>query len=57
MKSVTNLATNLRDAAGQYPARDAVRLDDTVLTYAVRVSPTVAAITVIGGHLIVVISW
>jgi acyl-CoA synthetase (AMP-forming)/AMP-acid ligase II len=34
MKSVTNLATNLRDAAGQYPERDAVRLDVTVLTYA-----------------------
>jgi long-chain acyl-CoA synthetase len=31
---MTNLATNLKDAAGQYPAKDAVRLDATVLTYA-----------------------
>ena len=31
---MTSLATNLRDAAGQYPGKAAVRLDDTVLTYA-----------------------
>jgi long-chain acyl-CoA synthetase len=31
---MTNLATNLKDAAGQYPDRPAVRLDDTVVTYA-----------------------
>jgi long-chain acyl-CoA synthetase len=34
MKSMTSLAANLRDAAGQYPGKAAVRLDDTVLTYA-----------------------
>jgi long-chain acyl-CoA synthetase len=31
---MTNLATNLKDAAGQFPDRPALRLDDTVLTYA-----------------------
>jgi long-chain acyl-CoA synthetase len=31
---VTNLATNLKDAAGQFANRAAVRLDETVLTYA-----------------------
>ena len=31
---MTNLATNLKDAAGQYPDRPAVRLDDDVIAYA-----------------------
>jgi long-chain acyl-CoA synthetase len=31
---VTNLAINLKDAAGQFPDRAAVRLDDQLLTYA-----------------------
>ena len=31
---MTNLATNLKDAAGQYPGRPAVRLDDAVIAYA-----------------------
>jgi len=31
---MTNLATNLKDAAGQYPDRPAVRLDDAVIAYA-----------------------
>ena len=31
---MTNLATNLKDAARQYPDRLAVRLDDTVISYA-----------------------
>jgi long-chain acyl-CoA synthetase len=31
---MTNLATNLKDAAGQFPDRPALRLDDVVLTYA-----------------------
>ena len=31
---MTNLATNLKDAAGQFPDRTALRLDDTVITYA-----------------------
>ncbi|HEU5267834.1 MAG TPA: AMP-binding protein, partial [Jatrophihabitans sp.] len=31
---MTNLATNLTDAAGRVPDRPAVRLDDTVLSYA-----------------------
>jgi long-chain acyl-CoA synthetase len=31
---MTNLATNLKDAAGQYPGRTAVRLDDAVIAYA-----------------------
>ena len=31
---MTNLAINLKDAAGQFPDRAAVRLDDRVLTYA-----------------------
>jgi long-chain acyl-CoA synthetase len=31
---MTNLATNIRDAAGQFPGRTAIRLDDTVISYA-----------------------
>jgi long-chain acyl-CoA synthetase len=31
---MTNLATNLKDARGQFPDRPAIRLDDTVITYA-----------------------
>ena len=31
---MTNLATNLHDAAHQYPDRPAIRLDETVLSYA-----------------------
>jgi long-chain acyl-CoA synthetase len=31
---MTNLATNLKDAAGQYPDRPAVRLDEVVVSYA-----------------------
>jgi long-chain acyl-CoA synthetase len=31
---MANLATNLKDAVGQYPDRPAIRLDDNVLTFA-----------------------
>ena len=31
---MTSLATNLKDAAGQHPNRPAIRLDESVLTYA-----------------------